>query len=71
MLDFVLVKDPVILHLTYFGEGVVFQTSYNKDTESSQSNLAIYCDSKSDAHKYMITNAARMLNEGWEIPDED
>lgn len=65
-MHFTLIKDDIICNITYFGEGVVYQSSYNSITDK-QGAIPIYRDNKKDALTFMVREVARMLNDGWEL----
>jgi hypothetical protein len=70
MLDFALVKDSKVCRLTYFGEGVVYQSVHDVKTQQNNA-IPIYRDDKKAADKFIVREVVRMLNEGWDLADED
>lgn len=63
-------KDHMICNFNYLGDGVVYQTSYDTQTENGRS-MPIYRENRIAAYRFMIQEASKMLSEGWEISDED
>lgn len=65
-----LTKGPLICSLSYLGDGVAYQMTYNRETQED-SSVPVYRDNKQEALKFIVLEASRMLKEGWEIAHAD
>jgi hypothetical protein len=67
-LRFSLIKGQTVCNFTYFGEGVVYQSAYDRANDVAH-NMPIYRDDYKDAATFMVHEVSRMLKEGWEIAE--